>query len=132
MTFAEFCQKHDITATVKRTPKNPHMQDSEKNMLNYLVTLHFSDGKMKVYFSTGKGWKSQPVASDVLSCLVFDAQTVKSRQSFEESFEEWCQELGYDSDSRKAEATYNIIKRQTARLVAFLGAAYAEARECEE
>jgi len=132
MTFTEFCQKHDITATVKRTPKNPHMQDSEKDMFNYLVTLHFSDKKMTVHFSTGKGWKSQPVASDVLSCLVFDAQTVESRESFEESFEEWCHELGYDPDSRKAEATYNTIKRQTVELIIFLGATYAEARECEE
>jgi hypothetical protein len=42
-----------------------------------------------------------PKMADVLSSLVTDASAINAG-----SFEEWCSEMGADSDSRKAEATY--------------------------
>jgi hypothetical protein len=37
-------------------------------------------------------------------------------------FEEWADDLGYDPDSRKANATWKICQRQAKKLEAFLGA----------
>lgn len=62
----------------------------------------------------------KPDAADVLSCLASDAATG------DQDFTQWCNDLGYDYDSRKAFRTYRIVKRQTAKLRAFLGAAAFE------
>lgn len=47
-----------------------------------------------------------PLLPDVLECLKTDAQSVIDGQSFEE----WCQEGGWDTDSRRAEKAYNTSK----------------------
>lgn len=44
---------------------------------------------------------SPPAMADVLSCLCLDADVIDYVR-----FEDWASELGYDPDSRKAEATY--------------------------
>src|SRR5690606_33602845 len=41
-----------------------------------------------------------PHAADVLHSLILDSAAA------DQTFESWCDEFGYDSDSRKAEATY--------------------------
>lgn len=45
----------------------------------------------------------KPTLPEVLSCLVSDANCVR----FGQSFDEFCSDLGYDNDSRKAESTFN-------------------------
>lgn len=47
-----------------------------------------------------------PAAADLLYSITMD-------DTHGESFEEWCSNFGYDSDSRTAEATYEACKRQT-------------------
>ena len=49
---------------------------------------------------------NKPTLTDVLYCLVSDAQTV----NYCAGFEDWCAELGYDDDSRKAEKTYRACQ----------------------
>lgn len=44
-----------------------------------------------------------PRLADIAYCLLMDAQTTWYGQSFED----WCGELGYDTDSRKAERSFN-------------------------
>jgi hypothetical protein len=46
--------------------------------------------------------KYTPAIADILHCLLMDGSSYFDAQSFEE----WCSELGYDSDSRKAEKTF--------------------------
>ena len=65
------------------------------------------------FFSTGSGWKHAPNMLDVLGCLRSDASYA------EYDFSEWCSELGYDEDSRKAFKSWEAYKDQTARLRAF-------------
>lgn len=48
-------------------------------------------------------WNLMPSAEDVEESLVRDAQCV----SYGETFEDFCLELGYDPDSRKAEKIFN-------------------------
>lgn len=60
-----------------------------------------------------------PTLESVLDCLASDASSVEC----EGSFENWCSSLGYDTDSRKAEATYRACMEQAFNLRHLLGAA---------
>jgi len=73
-------------------------------------------GKMTTYFSQGSAHRSDPTAEDVLDCLASDASLVDQN-----GFEGWCSELGYDTDSRRAEKTYRVCEHGAKRLLKFLG-----------
>jgi hypothetical protein len=49
---------------------------------------------------------NEPVLADVLYCLVSDAQSV----TYASGFEDWAADMGYDDDSRKAEAAYRACQ----------------------
>jgi len=71
---------------------------------------------MTVPFSMGDGYNgAKPTVDTVLDCLASDASGA------DETFEYWCGNFGYDTDSRRAEKTYKAVQRQTAKLRAFLG-----------
>lgn len=64
----------------------------------------------------------RPKLDDLLYSLVLDADACDN------SFEEWCSNLGYDSDSRKAFATYEACKANGKKLIG-LGVDIAAAQE---
>ena len=72
-----------------------------------------------LYFSQGSGHTKAPTLCDVLSCMAAD-----DAASYENagSFEDWAQEYGWDTDSRKAEKVYRAVKRQAEQLKRVLGA----------
>jgi len=70
---------------------------------------------LTVSFFQGMGHDREPTAADVLSGLLLDAQAEGSK------FEDWCDDLGYDSDSKKAARTYRECLRLARRVRAFLG-----------
>ena len=72
---------------------------------------------MTVPFYTGPGWSREPDLDDVMECLCSDAVGVINATCFEE----WADDLGFDSDSRRAEATYRQVQRQTEELRRLLG-----------
>lgn len=51
-----------------------------------------------------------PHAADVLHSLILDSSAVG------QSFDSWCADLGYDSDSRKAEKTYRACQENADKL----------------
>ena len=57
-----------------------------------------------------------PAASDVLHCLLMDAEALDAS-----GFEEWADNLGYDSDSRAAERTYRACLETGLQLRAMIG-----------
>lgn len=57
-----------------------------------------------------------PTITDVLYCLVNDASAIDYP-----SFEEWAESMGYDADSRSAEATYRACVGTGLALLAMLG-----------
>lgn len=58
-----------------------------------------------------------PRLADVLDCLASDANGYDNSRNFED----WASDYGYDTDSRKAEATYRIVAEQAKGLRYFLG-----------
>ncbi len=125
VTIEQFVNANRISIKADRVDRNPHMKDSDR-MDNWKVTLKRKIGKpapgsgraMTLYFSMGIGHNgAAPEAKEVLSCLASDAAGVANAQSFED----WCSEYGYDTDSRTAEKTYKTVEHQAARLKTFLG-----------
>lgn len=58
---------------------------------------------------------TEPPLADVLSSLLSDASNADT------TFEDWCGDFGYDTDSRKALATYLACQDIRAHVLALLG-----------
>ena len=121
MTLQEFIQKHGITAAATRVDDNSNMTDMPEGSRHWNVSLsrvNYIDDKMVVPFSQGPAHTEPPTAEDVLDCLASDAIGWVNA----EGFEDWCGEYGHDTDSRRAERTYNAIKKQSTELAIFFSA----------
>lgn len=118
MNTSEFVESMKITAKSRRVDSNPGM---DANMDHWRVTLRYMPGPggaITVPFSKGYGHHgAEPTAAEVLSCLADDAAGFENARSFEE----WAEEYGYDTDSRKAERIYKACERIDAKLHAWLG-----------
>ena len=130
VTIAGFIEANRISLTAKRTDTNPNMDDSANmdhwkcvlikraETLDNGITVTIRPARMTVYFSQGYGHNGkQPKADSVLDCLASDAASVENARSFED----WCGDLGYDSDSRKAEKIFKTVTHQAKRLKNLLG-----------
>lgn len=101
---------------------NPNMSE-DMDMFHYKVVLTANTSgnghrsQLTTFFSVGSGWKRFPDVLDVLNCLASESASFENAISFEE----WAGEMGFDSDSRKAERTFKAIEKQAANLKRFLG-----------
>jgi hypothetical protein len=125
MTIAQFIAENRISMTATHTDRNPSMEDSN-NMDHWKCVLSRSfwehgkrkiTVKMTVTFSMGYGHRgAEPDAARVLSCLASVSSIVDDH-----SFDDWCAELGYDTDSRKALKIFKACHHMAKRLQNFLG-----------
>lgn len=127
MTIREFIAANMLTMTCEPTDTNPNMEDSA-NMDHWackIQRLHRGRTRtLTLPFSMGYGHNgAAPKLDEVLDCLVSDMTEV--------TFEDWCNELGYDTDSRKALRTYRVIAHQTRKLERFLGESLDALIQCE-
>lgn len=109
-TLKEFVTKYQVTANVVRILKRPDRQPTpwDKGAKHYFVELvavsSLTDNPelrqiWAGYYSQGSACAAPPTAEDVLDSLRLDI-------AGDESFAEWCANLGYDTDSRKALALF--------------------------
>lgn len=91
----------------------------------YSVQLRYKGRQLTVDYWMGQALTREPDAASVLSSLLLDASAC------DQSFEEWCGEFGYDTDSRTAESTYQQCVKIGNKLQAFLGDDYEEFRSAE-
>lgn len=116
-TLAGFAANHGIiiSPAPDLRESNPNM-DGSADMDHWRVTLRHGSRRYTLTFSKGRGHNGAPPSvSEVLECVQSDATYPDM------SFEEWCRELGYDEDSRRAERTYNAVVKQTERARALIG-----------
>ena len=119
-----------ITIKCERTSSNPFMEEKPSRfggfvprMDHWRVTLRYDRHSMTLVFSMGEGHHGkEPTVEDVLDCLFSDACTIDNARSFEE----WCSELGYDTDSRRAETIYKATGKSTEKLKHLLGDDFIE------
>lgn len=140
MTIQEFITKNQITATATQTDRNSSMPDFNADhwkVILYRVednpdssgALRPKVSSMALIFSKGYAHKgAPPTAAEVLECLRGDACIIENCRGFKD----FCGELGYDPDSRKAFKTYQACQRQTEKLETFLGELFNDFMNCEE
>lgn len=117
MNIREFVNKYGIKIVVDYANNNPNFADQNTPMNHYKVVLKYAKHKMTTYFSMGLGISGLPTAEDVLDCLALDAAGIENARNFED----WCNEYGYDTDSRKAEKIFKVCTKQALQLQCFLG-----------
>ena len=120
ITLEQFIEKQQLVMSVRAVRRNPHMSGDQLPR-NFECTIEF-EGRgyhepLTVYFSQGSAHKKSPTLAEVLDCLASDASGVDNARSFED----WANDYGYDTDSRKAERTYHICEKQAQDLKALLG-----------
>jgi hypothetical protein len=118
-TLTRFINRNRITASVEWADNNPNMEaDKEWNRgaSHWKITLRCRGRQMTTYFSQGSAISGLPTAADLLDCLASDSSGIENARSFED----WCSEYGYDTDSRKAEKTFKVCERQAQKLKTFL------------
>lgn len=74
-----------------------------------------------IKFWMGEAHTNPPTSADVLGCMLRDISGIDGN-----SFEEWAEEYGYDSDSKKAESIYNKIAEQKEDIEYLLGESYQD------
>lgn len=127
MTTADkTCRKLGIRAECVYGAERPPVQGDWQPAHSWTVTLSWKgpppifDSKapvrrITVPFYQGAGHSAEPTAADVLSCLILDASAADY-----DSFEQWAEDFGYDTDSRKAERVYRACCETAKRLERFL------------
>ena len=111
-----FIRDNRIRHSVEWVDSNPNMNDMPEGSRHFKVVLRRPNRQMTVFFSQGPAIEKEPTVADVLDCLAGDSESVRAYD-----FEEWCGELGYDTNSRKAERTFEVCRHQAQKLSRFLG-----------
>lgn len=119
ITLDQFIAEQQLEMSVLPVKRNPHMSEQLPRNFECTITVvgRGYHEPMTVYFSQGSAHKKKPTLAEVLDCLASDASGVDNARSFED----WSSEYGYDTDSRKAEHTYNTVKEQAQQLRGLLG-----------
>jgi hypothetical protein len=81
----------------------------------YSVTLHYKGRQYTTDFWMGSAHTDGPTAEGVLECLLSDANAAQH------TFEDFCAEMGYDSDSRKAERIWKACDKVRENMERLLG-----------
>lgn len=116
-TIADFVKDNHIKMTFEYADNNPNMADEKWDANHYKCVFHMGRKQLTTFFSMGLGLTNDPTPEEVLDCLASDASGIDNSRTFED----WANEYGYDTDSRKAEKIYTACQRETKKLHAFLG-----------
>lgn len=120
---ADFLNAHNSFMTVKHLRKGSYFNDDDQVRDVYEIKL--SRGRHNYTFTFGQSVVStekgiQPSAYDVLACLQkYDPGT----------FEDFCSEYDYDTDSKKAEATYKAVVEEWVNVEKLYGDVIEELHE---
>ncbi len=107
-----------VTITSTRTNSNPCM---DANMDHWKVTMKYFGRQMTLVFSKGYGHHgAEPNVQEVMSCLFSNASLIKNARNFYE----WCNDLGFHCEDRKARRIYAACLSQAKKLQQFAGDDY--------
>lgn len=117
-TYTEQAEKFlTETGTIIETKflyNGPHFEDDKENRDVYEITIKRPTRSPALWvFKFGQSIAaSTPTAYDVLACLTkYDPGT----------FQNFCDEFGYDTDSRKAEKTYFAVQEEWSNVQRLFG-----------
>lgn len=113
LSFRVSDEQHSLFLTLKSKP-------------NAKVKPEYMQAKLGLYQELATRQKLAPTLPDVMYSLLFDGSAFFDG----ESFDSWCSNFGYDTDSRKAEATWKACVETGMALRRSLSA--EEVRELQE
>ena len=123
-SLQQYCKDKGVTMTGYKTKDNAAMkplpgstQDEDrwyKTATHWKLVLTMDGRVMVVGYSQGSAHVDAPKVADVLDCLCSDA-------TCPDTFEDFCSEYGYDTDSRRAERTFKACLKSRDELREFLG-----------
>lgn len=90
--------------TMRATRKDGPREGRDASASHWRVTLRRDRASLTTDYSMGAAHVGEPELCDVLNCLMRDAECGA------QSFEDFCADLGYDTDSRSAEKTWRACK----------------------
>lgn len=93
-----------LGVTMRATRKDGPREGWDASASHWRVTLRRDRASMTTDYSMGAAHTGSPELADVLNCLMRDAECGA------QSFEDFCADLGYDTDSRSAEKTWRACK----------------------
>lgn len=117
-----------ITSTITYGNTDKLEGDDWRRTANpWTVELRYQRRRMTVHFWTGS-MAGEPNTADVVWCLAADASGLDCCRDFDD----WADNYGYDRDSRKAEALYRQVQKQTEKFRRLLGDDFAAIVELDE
>lgn len=104
MNANKFCRDNNVIITSVFTGHKKHFKSDTHSRDTYAVTILRGNAAMTVnYRQSIINFGKKPSKYDILACLT---------KSDPGSFEDFCRDFGYDSDSRNAYATYEAVCKE--------------------
>ena len=113
-----------LNVTIERAGASQWDDDTPRK--DWRVTLLMNGKTEEFVYHTGRGHKGAPAPTDVIACLASDAQIGY------ELFADFCDNLDYDADSRRALDTYLACQRIAFKLRRLRVLAYLQDPEAIE
>ncbi len=86
-------------------------KDEWKRTANkYKARITYNKKSMTTKFYTGRGWERNPELEDILGSILQDTIYL------DYGFDDFANEMGYDTDSRKAKKIYKEIQEQSKKI----------------
>lgn len=112
--MTDLCAEMGVALTARHVGRQIDADKWEHDA--WKVTLHFQGRQLTTDFRSGTGHNGEPPsAADVVSSLLLDAD------SGDRIFDDFCSDLGYDPDSRKAERIWKACRRMAPKIRRLLG-----------
>jgi len=107
-----------IRMTAEYGVRSEKYRNCMRDMTPWTCRLKYQRRQMTTPFFMGRALSGEPEVRDVLECLFLDAS------AGEMTFDEFCREFGYDTDSRRAYDAWEACRRTRRRLRNLLGDDY--------
>ena len=121
----DFCNKHSITIKCEKPVLKRHFAGDKEERYVWQVTIHRTVKGQKMSFEFGNSINAKnkmPSNYDILTCLTkYDPGT----------FSDFCSDYGFDTDSRRAEKTYNAVCKEFAAVQRLFGDILDEMQEIQ-
>jgi len=105
MNIQEFMNQHDFNLVCDKINLKDIDKDGWKHT-SYACRLIYQEKSMDFPYHMGIYYTEEPKIGQVLESLILDCQCGEY-----ETFEGFCDEFGYDTDSRKAQKAYEHCKK---------------------
>jgi hypothetical protein len=127
-TLETFIKNHNLSLRLSREGlrSDGMMSDMPKGSSHWRCMVGSPNGHEEFWFSMGPAHKDPTTLENLLACLQMDCRDVDL------PFEQWAEDLGYNTDSRSAEKIYLECAKVRAQLIRLLGRkGFAEFQELD-